>query len=64
MGGALEWQDKEKEKEKELCSASFLHSLRLQEPSSRFTSIGLVILKRKSEGPTPGIRSCNLGSWQ
>lgn len=60
MGGALDRGDEEEY----LCSASFLLSVRLQERSSRFTSIGLVILNRKSEGPIPGIRSHTPASWQ
>lgn len=47
MEAALE----EGDEEKELCLAFFLLSERLQEPSSRFTSIGQVILHRKRKNP-------------
>lgn len=60
MEAALEQGDEEKK----LCLAFFLLSERLQEPSSRLTSIGQVILPRKSEGPTAGIRSYIPASWQ
>lgn len=63
-GKKMEAPLKQGDEEKELCLAFFLFSERLQEPSSRFTSLGQAILNRKIEGPTPGIRSYIPASWQ